>query len=125
MTQIDISEKIKRLRETRDLTQMQLSDIAGVSFQAVSQWENGKKSPGLDIECYDAVPDYIKCDFTLVCKGDSMINARIYDGDIVCIRKQPVVENGEIAAVLIDDEATLKRVYIYADKIILQPENPA
>ena len=59
-----------------------------------------------------------------------MINARIYDGDIVFIRKQPMVENGEIAAVLIDEmadvsEATLKRVYIYEDKIMLIAENPA
>lgn len=79
-----------------------------------------------NIECYDSVPDYVKCDFTLICKGDSMINARIYDGDIVCIRQQDIVENGEIAAVLVgDDEATLKRVYIHQDRIILQPENPA
>lgn len=77
---------------------------------------------------YDEVADYIQCDFTLLCKGDSMINARIYDGDIVCIRQQPEVENGEIAAVLIDGEydgeATLKRVKTYEDHIILEPENP-
>lgn len=73
----------------------------------------------------DAVPDYVKADFTLVCKGDSMKNARIYDGDIVCIRKQPTVENGEIAAVLVDGEAaTLKRVRLYPDHIVLEPENP-
>lgn len=69
------------------------------------------------------VPENINCDFTLLCKGDSMINARINDGDIVYIREQPQVENGEIAAVLIDNEATLKRVYIYKDKVVLQPEN--
>ena len=45
------------------------------------------------------------------------------DGDIVAIRKTPNVENGEIAAVRIDDEATLKRVYRYEDRIVLQPEN--
>lgn len=78
-----------------------------------------------NIECYDAVPDYIKCDFTLVCKGDSMINARIFDGDIVCIQQQSIVESGEIAAVLVgDDEATLKRVHLYEDHIILEPANP-
>ena len=55
-----------------------------------------------------------------------MINARINDGDIVFIRKQPMVENGEIAAVIIDNEATLKRVYYYPEdnKLILNPENP-
>lgn len=78
-----------------------------------------------NIECYDAVPDYIKCDFTLVCKGDSMINARIFDGDIVCIQQQSIVESGEIAAVLVgDEEATLKRVHLYEDHIILEPANP-
>ena len=66
-------------------------------------------------------------DFCLTCKGDSMINARIFDGDIVFIKKQPAVDNGEIAAVVIDDEATLKRVYYYKkeNKLILQAENPA
>lgn len=77
-----------------------------------------------NIEDYDDVPDDIKCDFTLICKGDSMINARINDGDIVYIRKQEQVDNGEIAAVLIDNEATLKRVYVYSNKVVLQPENP-
>lgn len=76
-----------------------------------------------NIETYDDIPDNIKCDFTLVCKGNSMINARINDGDIVYIKQQSQVDNGEIAAVLIDNEATLKRVYIYEDKVVLQPEN--
>lgn len=76
-----------------------------------------------NIEDYDDVPEDIKCDFTLLCKGDSMINARINDGDIVYIRQQDAVENGEIAAVLIEDEATLKRVFKYDDKLVLQPEN--
>lgn len=76
-----------------------------------------------NLDGYDDVPDDIKCDFTLLCQGDSMINARINNGDIVYIRQQPTVDNGEIAAVLIDNEATLKRVYLYDDKIVLQPEN--
>lgn len=83
-----------------------------------------------NIEKEIMLPEDISADFCLRCKGDSMINARIYDGDIVFIRKQPMVENGEIAAVLIDEmadvsEATLKRVYIYEDKIMLIAENPA
>lgn len=78
-----------------------------------------------NIEGYDEVPDYVKADFSLVCKGDSMKGARIYDGDIVCIRLQNSVENGEIAAVLVDnDEATLKRVRLYPDHVVLEPENP-
>jgi repressor LexA len=70
------------------------------------------------------VPDHVRADFALRCKGDSMINARIFDGDIVYIRQQESVEHGEIAAVLIGDEATLKRVYIYDDCISLEAENP-
>ena len=66
-------------------------------------------------------------DFCLQAQGDSMINARIMDGDIVFIRSQPEVNNGEIAAVAIGDTATLKRVYYYPEKnqITLQAENPA
>ena len=79
-----------------------------------------------NIEGYDAVPDYIKCDFTLVCKGDSMTGARIFDGDIVCIKQQPEVESGQIAAVQIgEDSATLKRVRFAENSITLWPENPA
>lgn len=81
-----------------------------------------------NIQAYDEIPDWVKCDFTLVCKGDSMIGAHIVDGSVVCIRSQPEVEDGEIAAVLIDDlecEATLKRVKYYPDHIELRPENPS
>lgn len=70
------------------------------------------------------IPKHIHADFALRCNGDSMINARIFDGDIVYIRSQEIVENGEIAAVLIEDEATLKRVKLYDDHISLEPENP-
>lgn len=68
----------------------------------------------------------IDADFCLYAKGDSMIGARIMDGDIIFIKQQPTVDNGEIAAVIIDDEATLKRVYYYPDKnkLILNAENP-
>ena len=79
-----------------------------------------------NIEGYDQIPDFVKCDFTLLCKGDSMIGARIHDGDIVCIKQQPEVENGQIAAVLVDgDEATLKRFYFENGTVTLQAENPA
>lgn len=78
-----------------------------------------------NIQGYDDIPGWIKCDFTLTCQGDSMINARIFDGDVVCIHRQPDVENGEIAAVMVDDDtATLKRVRKFDDHIVLEPENP-
>ena len=70
------------------------------------------------------VPEQVQADFALRCRGDSMINARIFDGDLVYIQQQSIVNDGEIAAVLIDDEATLKRVKIFPDHIILEPENP-
>ena len=76
------------------------------------------------IEEYIDTPKTIQADFALTCQGDSMINARIFDGDIVYIRQQDAVDNGEIAAVLIDGEATLKRVRLFDDHISLEPENP-
>ena len=68
----------------------------------------------------------IEADFALRCSGDSMTGARIMDGDIVLIKKQDMVENGEIAAVIIENEATLKRVMYFKEKntLILKPENP-
>ena len=79
-----------------------------------------------DRESYIEASTDIQADFCLKAKGDSMINARIQDGDIVFIREQPSVYNGEIAAVVIDDEATLKRVFYYPEKdlFILKAENP-
>lgn len=79
-----------------------------------------------DRESYVEASTDIQADFCLKAKGDSMINARIQDGDIVFIREQPSVYNGEIAAVVIDDEATLKRVFYYPEKdlFILKAENP-
>ncbi len=67
----------------------------------------------------------IKADFILFAKGDSMIGARIHDGDIVFVRRQMTVENGQIAVVAIDNEATLKRFYRYSDLIVLRAENPS
>lgn len=80
-----------------------------------------------DRESYVVAGADIKADFCLKCKGNSMINARIHDGDIVFVRKQSMVDNGEIAAVLIENEATLKRVFYYPDKakLVLQAENPS
>lgn len=63
-------------------------------------------------------------DFALIAKGDSMINVRIFDGDLVFIKQQSDIEDGEIAAVLIEDEATLKRVYKLNGDILLKAENP-
>lgn len=77
-----------------------------------------------NVEGYAEVDMRVKADFALRCVGDSMINAHIFDGDLVFIKSQPDVDNGEIAAVVIEDEATLKRVYKYPNRIELRPENP-
>lgn len=78
-----------------------------------------------NIEDYIDLPGHIHADYALTCKGDSMINAGIRDGDVVYIRQQPEVDNGQIAAVMVDeDEATLKRFYFDSDIITLVAENP-
>lgn len=76
-----------------------------------------------NIESYVDVPEGVPCDFCLECEGDSMIDAGIHSGDMVYIRIQPEVENGEIAAVRIGDEATLKKVYYDGESLILMPCN--
>lgn len=77
-------------------------------------------------ESYIDASSSIDADFCLTAKGDSMINAGIKDGDVVFIKMMEMVNNGDIAAVIIDDEATLKRVYYYPNqqKLLLSPENP-
>lgn len=77
-----------------------------------------------NVEQMVCVPSRWHSTFTLTCKGDSM-EPRIHDGDLVAIRSQPEVEQGEIAAVRIGDEATLKHVYLHENFIELRPENPA
>ena len=78
-----------------------------------------------NIEKMVDVPENIRCDFSLTCHGDSMVDAGIHDKDVVYIRIQSEIENGEIAAVRIDGEATLKRVYYNPGTLTLMPANPA
>lgn len=180
MSEKSMSDKIKELRVSQNLTLEQVGDIVGVGKSTVRKWETGmianmrrdkiallaqalhttpeylmgwstdievnnlfkietKKFPLLgniacgepifadqEFELYVEAGANIKADFCLKAKGDSMIGARIYDGDIVFIRKQDMVDDGEIAAVLIEDEATLKRVYYDREAGVLSlfAENP-
>jgi len=80
-----------------------------------------------EFQGYISCNDDINADFCLLAKGDSMINAGIKDGSIVFVKKQPTVDNGQIAVVLIEDEATLKRVYFDSEnkRLILNPCNDA
>lgn len=90
----------------------------------------GNIACGEPIFAQEQYGDFVDCgvdaDFALTCKGDSMIDARINDGDLVFIKQQDIVDNGAIAAVIIDNEATLKRVFYYPEtqKLILQAANP-
>ena len=77
-----------------------------------------------NIEDYFNLDKKIKADFCLRIKGDSMINVNILDGDIVFIKKQEDLEDGQIGAVLVNDSATLKRFYRNNGSVILQAENP-
>ena len=71
------------------------------------------------------VPENISCDFCLRCNGDRMIDAGFHANDVVYIKIQSTVDDGEIAAVRIGDEATLKRVYYDGSTITLVPANSA
>ena len=128
-----------------------LAEALGVSPSALMGWDSDfssfdnispisiKKLPVIgEIACGEPIfaeeryEGYVSTDysldasFCLIAKGDSMTGARIFDGDVVFIRAQEWVDNGEIAAVIINDEATLKRFYYYPEeqKLVLSPENP-
>ena len=77
-------------------------------------------------ETYIDASSDIKADFVVVAKGDSMIDVRIHDGDLVFVRKEKMVNNGDIAVVWINEEVTLKRWFYYPDKqkLALYPANP-
>lgn len=89
----------------------------------------GSIAAGQPILCEEALEisacdDSVRCDFALKVQGDSMTGARIHDGDTVFIRQQDDVDDGQIAAVIIDDHATLKRVYHIPGGLQLLSENP-
>ena len=75
---------------------------------------------------YIDVPEHIQCDFALKCRGNSMIDLGVKDGDVVYIRSQPEVQNGQVAAVIVDgaeSEATLKKFFRYDNHVMLIPAN--
>jgi len=111
-----------------DFEKFGLKKITTKSFPMLGKIACGK--PIMCDENYNATfesSDDIDADFCVTAQGDSMINARILDGDIIFVREQSIVENGEIAVVIVnDDEVTLKRFYYYPEnqRVILQAENP-
>lgn len=128
---IDFDELIRMINDNVDISPEipSYSNISPVSKQVFPLFDGiAAGQPRLmpdGIETYVEFTTSIRADFVLKVHGDSMIGARIHDGDLVFIRQQPEVENGEIAAVAIGDEATLKRVYRYGDTLSLRAENPA
>ena len=123
------------LKYLLDFYQVSFDDVINNKFAIDSL--NGKQIPIIgtiaagtpllaeeNIEDYFYIDNSVECDFALRVKGDSMINADIFNGDIVFIRKQPTLENGEIGAILLENEATLKRFSKTDGSVILQAENP-
>ncbi len=112
------------------INNMTVSNISSASMKSLPVLGNvacGEPIFASEEQGYFVKANYdMSADFCLTAKGDSMINARIFDGDILFVRKQESVDDGEIAVVLIDDEATVKRVYFNREDAILtlMPENP-
>ena len=172
-----IAKNLKRLMDDRELSNVELSEIIGVSESTVGKWlleksiprmgaieklasyfhinksdlledRSNAKEVKLDIEPrkipilgkiaagtpilavenhedYFDTSEFINADFALQIQGDSMIGSRIYDGDIVFLRKQSYIENGQIGAFLIDGEATLKIFNKQNNTVMLLSSNPS
>ena len=124
--------KLDKLKLIAAFLEVDLSDITDRAGRSRGLPILGEIACGTPIFAEENLEGYaspchgISADFCLYAKGDSMIGARIYDGDLVFVRKQSRVKNGEIAVVLVEDSATLKRVYLYPEekKLVLAPENP-
>jgi len=93
----------------------------------------GRVQAGEPILAVENIEGYINLDRSLVSsedvfllrvQGDSMIDAHIQDGDFALVKPQPTAENGEIVVALIEDEATIKRIFQKRDLIRLEPANP-
>lgn len=125
ITQEMLDEILEKKLEDEKLTIPGIEKVSRKRFRMLGDIACGKPIYAEEhFETYVEASASIKADFCVTARGDSMINARIFDGDVVFIRKQPDVENGEIAAVVIGDTVTLKRVYKYPNRLELRPENP-
>jgi repressor LexA len=118
---------ITRFFETEEYDLHPVTDTETVSLPIVGKISCGNGSFAFEeIEGYEqTLRDWVSGGeyFYLRAKGDSMTGARVFEGDLLLIRKQDDVENGEIAAVVIGDEAVLKRVFKSNGTLILQSEN--
>lgn len=131
-------DKLSKLSEVLSVSPLDIINETELTLRIVPNKNNtvpvpllGSIAAGSPILAEQNIEDYfnldkkIKADFCLRIKGDSMINVNILDGDIVFIKKQEDLENGEIGAVLVEDSATLKRFYRMNGEVYLQAENPA
>lgn len=127
-------DKIAKLSEILEASPLYIMGMIDTHYNKQSSGNAipllGTIAAGQPIEAHENIEDYylldpkIEADYCLRIKGDSMINVNIVDRDIVFIKKQSCIDNGEIGAILIDDTATLKRFYYTDGKVILQAENP-
>jgi len=117
---------VSRAIEILDYPQFSLTHILSVPIV-------GKVKAGEPILAVENIEGYINLDRSLISSrdvfllrvvGDSMIDAHIQDGDFALVKPQPHVENGEIVVALIEDEATIKRIFQKRDLIRLEPANP-
>lgn len=131
-------DKLSKLSEVLSVSPLDIINETELTLKVVPNKNNtvpipllGSIAAGSPILAEQNIEDYfnldkkIKADFCLRIKGDSMININIMDGDIVFIKKQEDLENGEVGAVLVEDSATLKRFYRMNGEVYLQSENPA
>lgn len=131
-------DKLSRLAEILSISALDIINESEFTTKIIPNKINthpipllGTIAAGVPILAEENIEDYfnldkkIKADFCLRIKGDSMINVNILDGDIVFLKKQEDLEDGQIGAVLVDDSATLKRFYRENGSVILQAENPA
>lgn len=119
---------LEEKKETSDLQKYGLMEIQTQRMPLLGEIACGTPILAVEnTETYVEVGSDINADFCLRAKGDSMVGARIFDGDLVFVRQQDMVENGEIAVVVIDDEATLKRMQYNKETgtMWLMPENPS
>lgn len=131
-------DKLSKLSEALSVSPLDIINETELTLKVVPNKNNtfpipllGSIAAGSPILAEQNIEDYfnldkkIKADFCLRINGDSMININIMDGDIVFIKKQEDLENGEVGAVLVEDSATLKRFYRMNGEVYLQSENPA
>lgn len=136
-TQEPLFTTVKNLSELFNVTIEYLVGKSNERYPGVLKFETKKIVPvvgiiaaGGPIIADQHIEGYENCDdesidYCLRVKGDSMVGARIFDGDIVFVDKDAVIENGDVVVALVDGEnATLKKYYKFGGKVILKPENP-